>query len=344
VRALYGMHKSVDKDIYRMRAFVRFRKVDHEYVAWYRPDHRTLDANEQFFRDRFGAMRWAILTPYQSMLWDCDQIRYGPGVPREQAPSADEMDGLWRAYYSSIYNPARINPAAMRAQLPVRYWSQLPESRLIAPLRRESGARVNEMARRSQVPAQVPEATSLEELKAAVEAALPHAVFGEGPARASIMLVGEQPGDEEDRQGRPFVGPAGRVLDAAIAESGLERSRLYLTNAVKTFLYVERGKRRIHQTPRGQDIAANRPWLTAEISLVRPKVIVCLGATAGQSVFGRAVRIGAERGRVQTHPLADGVVLTYHPSAVLRAQEQRKADEIRQMLVSDLALARTASG
>jgi DNA polymerase len=200
------------------------------------------------------------------------------------------------------------------------------------------------MAQRTPPTIEIPAHSSLGGLRSAMESAIPNAVFGEGPEQARIMLVGEQPGDEEDKLGRPFVGPAGRVLDAAIAESGLERKQLYLTNAVKTFLYVERGKRRIHKSPSSQDIAVNRPWLTAEISLVRPKVIVCLGTTAGQSVFGRAVRIGAERGRLQSHPIADGVVLTYHPSAVLRAQEEAAKDDIRRMLVADLALAKSASG
>jgi uracil-DNA glycosylase family protein len=155
-------------------------------------------------------------------------------------------------------------------------------------------------------------------------------VWGEGDPHSRIMLVGEQPGDEEDRQGRPFVGPAGQVLDAALREAGIERPRIYLTNAVKSFRFEERGKRRIHKTPGATHIAACRPWLKAEIEAVQPQSILCLGASAAQAVLGRKVHIGAERGG------AGQVRVTYHPSAILRAPDPVVKEELTSALVSDL--------
>lgn len=339
------MRRSVEKDIYRMRAFVRFRKVVDEdgerFVAWYRPEHRTLDANGEFFVDRFGSMRWAILTPYESLMWDLHKLTTGPGVSRSEAPLEDELEDLWRVYYGTIFNPARLNLPAMRAQLPKRNWIDLPESRLIAPLARASRGRVQEMIAAPPPSAAdlIPQTADLPVLRDAVRQCAaceicPRAtgpVFGEGDPHARILLVGEQPGDEEDRAGRPFVGPAGQVLDSAIRDAGLHRPELYLTNAVKAFRFEERGKRRIHQTPRSSEIAACRPWLLAEIEAVRPSAIVCLGASAAQSVLGRKVTIAAERGR----PLGK-VAVTYHPSAVLRTADQSTADTLYRCLVEDL--------
>jgi DNA polymerase len=163
-------------------------------------------------------------------------------------------------------------------------------------------------------------------------------VWGEGNPEARIALVGEQPGDEEDRRGRPFVGPAGKVLDDALAAAGLIRSELYLTNSVKAFRFEERGKRRIHQTPRSRDIAVCRPWLQAEMELVRPHVIVCLGASAAQSVLGKKISVGSERGRLMSGP-SSPVAITYHPSAVLRAPDELAQRRLFQSLVEDLLFA-----
>ena len=161
-------------------------------------------------------------------------------------------------------------------------------------------------------------------------------VFGEGSARARVMLVGEQPGDREDLEGRPFVGPAGRVLDAALEKAGIDRAAVYVTNAVKHFKWEPRGKRRIHQKPNSVEIAACRPWLDAEIALVKPEVLVCLGATAAQALLGRAFRVSRERGRFVPSGLAPRVLATVHPSSILRApdDETRRAETER--FVSDL--------
>jgi uracil-DNA glycosylase family protein len=161
-------------------------------------------------------------------------------------------------------------------------------------------------------------------------------VFGEGPARARVMMVGEQPGDAEDLAGHPFVGPAGQLLDRALAEAGIDRKIVYLTNVVKHFKWEPRGKRRIHARPNGAEIAACRPWLETEIALVKPRVLVCLGATAAQALLGRAFRVSRQRGTFVASPLAPRVTATVHPSSILRApdDESRRA-EMRQ-LVRDL--------
>jgi uracil-DNA glycosylase len=191
---------------------------------------------------------------------------------------------------------------------------------------------------RLQVPANgVPSNASLSELRQAAASCkacdlwknATQTVFGEGPAGATIVFVGEQPGDQEDRAGHPFVGPAGRLLDHALSEAGISRSEVYVTNAVKHFKWspAERGKRRIHKKPRYSEIHACRPWLDAELAIIKPKVLVCLGATAAQAVLGKDFRVSRDRGKVLESSIAANVVATVHPSSILRAQddESRRA-------------------
>jgi uracil-DNA glycosylase len=159
-------------------------------------------------------------------------------------------------------------------------------------------------------------------------------VFGEGPRDAKVVMVGEQPGDEEDRQGHPFVGPSGRLLSKAMYEAGLDREKIYVTNAVKHFKFLERGKRRIHAKPSGIEISACRPWLEAELTSIEPELVVCLGATAAQSLMGRNFRITVERGKFFPHAWAKEIVATVHPSAVLRAPE--RYEEEYELFLSDL--------
>jgi len=176
----------------------------------------------------------------------------------------------------------------------------------------------------------VPERLSLPTLREAVQdcrgcalyANATQAVFGEGAAHAEVMLVGEQPGDKEDLAGRPFVGPAGRLLDEALAEAGIDRSRAYVTNAVKHFKWRGRGKRRIHQKPTWSESVACRPWLEAELAAVRPRVVVALGATAAQSLLGKDFRVTKQRGEPVDSPLAEHVVATVHPSSILRQRDE----------------------
>lgn len=164
-------------------------------------------------------------------------------------------------------------------------------------------------------------------------------VFGEGPAKARILLIGEQPGDQEDRAGRPFVGSAGEILDRALREAGIEREEVYVTNAVKHFAFEERGKRRIHRTPRLGEVTACRPWMEAEIADVKPEIVVCLGATAAKAIFGAQFRLTEQRGKFLETRFAAKTVATYHPSAILRGDTPEARDALYKMLVADLKLA-----
>jgi DNA polymerase len=165
------------------------------------------------------------------------------------------------------------------------------------------------------------------------------AVFGEGPKNAGVVMVGEQPGDQEDQQGRPFVGAAGQLLDRALKDAGVDRRSIYLTNAVKHFSFEERGKRRLHKKPTGSQISACRPWLEAELNLIKPDLIVCLGATAAQSLVGRDVRIQKDRGKLMESRWAKQLLITTHPSALLRLPDRSQFDEQYSLFVNDLALA-----
>lgn len=349
MRELWLMEKAVKRDIHKMHAFVRFRKMEHaepeQFAAWHRPDHDIVERVGPWFARRFGAMRWTILTPNRSVQWDTSELSYGPGVPQREAPQSDDLEELWRAYYASIFNPARLKVKAMKTEMPVRHWATLPEARLIPGLIAEAREREAHM-RTTTVPSAVPfvpAERSLPILQQAVQQCegcdlfrhATQAVFGEGPKQAQVMFVGEQPGDQEDLHGRPFVGPAGQLWNRALQEAGLNRDEVYVTNGVKHFKFEERGKRRIHKKPRASEVAACRPWLEAEIMIVKPKLIVALGATAALAVAGKEMAITKERGR--TFPLANGAQLfvTVHPSFLLRVPDEEKQNQYRQF-VEDL--------
>ena len=169
-------------------------------------------------------------------------------------------------------------------------------------------------------------------------------VFGEGPKAVPIMLVGEQPGDYEDVAGKPFVGPAGKIMDRALEEAGIDRKEVYVTNAVKHFKWEPRGKRRIHQKPNSREIAACRPWLEAELRLVKPKLVVVLGATAAQTIFGPSFRVTRERGKVLSSKFAPKVVATVHPSSLLRQPDEESREREYRNFVADLRVALKAAG
>jgi uracil-DNA glycosylase len=170
------------------------------------------------------------------------------------------------------------------------------------------------------------------------------AVFGEGPEHARVMLVGEQPGDQEDRAGKPFVGPAGEVLNRALKEAGMDRSQVYVTNAVKHFAFEERGKRRIHRTPRRSEVTACRPWMEAELAEISAEIVVCLGATAAKAVFGPQFRLTEHRGKFLASRFSEKTLATYHPSAVLRGDTPEAKDALYKMLLEDLhAVARESA-
>ncbi|MFL6695489.1 MAG: TIGR03915 family putative DNA repair protein, partial [Ramlibacter sp.] len=248
------MAQSVRRDMHKMKAFLRFRQVADEehpgevlHVAWFEPAHHIVEAVAPWFARRFAGMRWAILTPERSVRWDGQQLMFGPGGSRADAPEPDDGEALWLTYYRSIFNPARLNLQQMRKEMPVQYWDNLPESRLIGELSAQALQRSGHMI---EQPAQEPQRRiprpvadnpvvtlhrdgihSLEQLKTAtmqcrecpIGEFATQSVNGEGRMHARLMFVGEQPGDQEDKAGHPFVGPAGRVLDRALEEAGIDR-------------------------------------------------------------------------------------------------------------------------
>ena len=360
------MEHSVGRDYHKMTAFVRFREfispdppgdLKH-YLAWYEPDHLILRLVSPFFVNRFSAMRFSIFTPDGCLIWDLERLSFGAGVPRREAfpesGTVDPLENLWKTYYSSIFNPARIKLNALNKELPVRYRKNLPEAALIGPLLRAAPARLQQFHDAHQ--AKRPEAAhwmppphkrTRETLSQAARSCAAcglceqatQSVFGEGPSDASLMLVGEQPGDEEDRIGRPFVGPAGKLLDQILELSEIRRPEVYVTNAVKHFKWERRGKMRLHQRPNAGEIAACRPWLGAELALVRPKLVVALGATAAQSLLGKVISIEQFRGRASMGPQGVPVWVTTHPSAILRMPDPQVRERGFARMVEDLRAA-----
>lgn len=342
--------QAVRRDTHKMRAFVRFREVVEQgvtrYVAWFEPSHFIVEANAAFFVRRFATMTWSILTPYRSAHWNGVETSFGPGASPTDVPDDDKLAEYWRTYFSSIFNPARLKISAMTSEMPRKYWRNLPEAAAIPDLIRTAQARVDAMVNTPVISAPKPTnrfAQTVTELpssglaRAAVEAAecrrchlwepATQTVFGEGPPDAQIMMIGEQPGDKEDLAGRPFVGPAGQLLDRAMAEAGIDRTQVYMTNAVKHFKFEPRGKRRIHAKPDTAEIVACKFWLEIERAELAPKITLMLGATAARAVLGRAVTISRERSKPIPLNGSTGFV-TVHPSYLLRLpDEEAKARE-----------------
>jgi DNA polymerase len=357
--------QAVRRDMHKMHAFVRFRQVqdgddanDPLHVAWFEPDHRIVEANAPWFRRRFANMRWAILTPERCVEWNRRELHFRSGVSRSEAPPADAGEQLWLTYYRSIFNPARLKLQAMRKEMPRKYWHNLPEAQLIAPLaaqaRERSGRMIEQvpsapLRRLPRLPQELPAMATPEALPFLHEQVqrcrecplAEHAtqsVPGEGPLRPALMFVGEQPGDQEDLRGRPFVGPAGQLLERALAQLGVDRGSVYITNAVRHFKFELRGKRRIHKTPTQQEAAACLHWLEEEIALVQPRAIVALGATAARSLLGRTLAVMSERGEWFERPDGLRVLVTLHPSALLRMEPQQLPQAF-DAFVRDLSLA-----
>ncbi len=350
VRRIEELDKAVRRDSHKMHAFVRFRRVESDeeengehYVAWFEPEHHILRANAGFFVRRFANMKWSILTPRGSLHWDGETLEEGPPAQRADAPTGDPMEDLWRTYYASIFNPARLKVGAMLKEMPRKYWKNMPEAALIPEL--VAGAQKREL---QMVAEGAPETEDRPETLKAVDKAIHRcrrcpigcldnqAVMGEGPKDAALMIVGEQPGDQEDLAGRPFVGPAGQLLDRYLEKAGVERKEAYLTNAVKHFKFVQRGKRRLHQSPTAKEIDICRWWLESERAIIQPKLILATGASAARGILGKTVSISKTRG--EPIPLEDDSELwvTAHPSYLLRLDGEAKEKQSR-LFEADLA-------
>jgi len=367
VAELAAMAKAVRRDEHKMHAFVRFREIGREqkshFVAWFEPEHHIVDLAAPFFARRFADMPWSILTPDVCAHWDGHAVSITPGVSQSEAPTGDRLEETWRSYYASIFNPARLKVKAMRNEMPKKYWRNLPEASLIKPLIEGAGRTAGAMianaatephkAQRRLEPDKASDMTrktldgDIETLRdqAAGCRACPlwkdatQTVFGEGPPTARIMLVGEQPGDKEDLAGKPFVGPAGQMLDRALEEAGIDRSKVYVTNAVKHFKFVPRGKIRLHQKPNTPEIKACRQWYERELAAIKPDLVVAMGATAAQSVLGKITPINKNRGRLIN--LDDGIraLVTVHPSYLLRLPDADAKAREYQHFVQDLKTA-----
>lgn len=362
-----AMAKSVRRDIHKMTAFVRFRAVEGAgengpFIAWFEPEHFILERAASFFTGRFSVMQWSILTPQGSLHWDGAALQVGPAATKADAPDDDAMEAYWRTYYAGIFNPARLKIKAMKAEMPVKYWRNLPEAELIAPLIAGAARRAEEMvmkaptlpperhlrqASRQTQAGGSEEAAALGSWEAAARAArgctrcelhcnATQTVFGEGPLDAPVVFVGEQPGDQEDLAGKPFVGPAGQMFDRALAEAGLDRTRAYVTNAVKHFKFQLRGKRRIHEKPNVGEIKACKFWLDLELGFVKPALVVSLGASALRSLTGQAGALAQAREADLT--LEDGTPLlaTVHPSFLLRLPDEEAKRREYARFVADL--------
>jgi uracil-DNA glycosylase len=348
LRRLEQMAKEVRRDIHKMRAFLRFREVVQDdathFVAWFEPDHHIVRRNADFFVNRFATMHWSILTPELSIHWDGETLRESVGAVQSDAPSGDPVEETWKTYYASIFNPARVKIGAMLKEMPRKYWKNMPETALVPGLIAGAQAREGRMvaASRQGIGSNALGAWEALRDEAAGCTRCPlfkpatQTVFGEGAIDAPLMFVGEQPGDQEDLAGRPFIGPAGQMFDRALAEAGIDRARTYVTNAVKHFKYEQRGKRRIHAKPNGGEIDACRWWIEHERELIRPRVTVALGATAARSLLGKVVTISGARGRPHLLPDGGEAWVTVHPSFLLRLPDRTQADAEFERFVADL--------
>ena len=361
VLRLHQMNRAIARDVHKMHAFVRFRKIDaiegegERYVAFHRPSHLIVRRVAGFFRERFGAMRWAIFTPDDSVSWDGHRLCFGRGIDQAAAAELageDALEDTWRTYYANIFNPARIKLSAMKAELPVKHWPTLPETRIIPDLLQDAPRRVETMmaatkkANKPTAAEYVPETRELGVLREAAGGCracelcepetVTQVVFGSGPADARVVFVGEQPGDQEDRAGLPFVGPAGQLLNELLDEAGVDRRKVYVTNPVKHFRHEMKGKFRLHQKPLARHINACRPWLEAEFEAVGPQITVALGSTAAQAIMGRDFRVTKSRGEWMPCPFGGEFMATIHPSAILRIPDDEAKYQAKGDFISDM--------
>lgn len=372
-RRLQLMAKSVGRDIHKMHAFVRFRELPghaprRRFAAWFEPEHDTLEPGSRFFARRFGDMDWLIATPALTARFDDGLLTFHPGSARPDLPE-DASEALWATYFANIFNPARIKLDAMRSEMPRKYWKNLPETRLIPGMLHDAEARVARMrdaaatapragaqAVSTRYRAQMPQPADLPATLAEAEQsaaqcrrcalceAATQTVWGRGNPDTALMIVGEQPGDQEDLQGRPFVGPAGQLLHQLMDEAQIDPAQLWLTNAVKHFKFAPRGKLRLHQNPTRGEIQHCRWWLGLELALVRPRVVMALGASAAYALTGDGTPLTDRRGSVETGLHGGPVLLSWHPSHLLRLQDDAARRVARDQLVADLRRAASLEG
>lgn len=357
------MEKNVNRCAHKMKAFVRFRDLGTDgprrrFAAWFEPTHHSVEPTAPFFARRFADMDWVIVTPDVTAQFEDGHLSFAGGQAKPDLPE-DAAEALWGTYFRNIFNPARVKISAMTSEMPRKYWKNMPEAQHIPDLIRTAEARAREMQDNAPTLPPLRAERIVERLRdAGVGCAMPdtiqdlhrqlgactrcplHApatqvVPGEGPRDADLMIVGEQPGEQEDLQGRPFVGPAGKMFDEVAAKVGLDRNAAYVTNAVKHFKFERRGKRRIHQSPNRTEIEECKWWLRSEIEIVKPKLILAMGGTALQSLTGRREGILKRRGRIEETD-AGPVFVTVHPSYILRLPSEDLRAAERQRFQADL--------
>lgn len=360
--------KAVFRDVHKMKAFVRFRQVDGDsprYVSWFEPEHFIVEYAGPFFRRRFANMQWSILTPVGCVHWEGDgELWFSDAVEKQMAPSSDKFEDAWRVYYKSIFNPARLKVQAMQSEMPKKYWKNLPEAQEIASLIGTAEARNRQMIEqrkkvdklhcgsRPSHPEQIVKKQLQVEKLSPLNAlqlqaslcsecsqgeAATQVVFGTGPENAKIMIIGEQPGDQEDLLGAPFIGPAGTLLTNALKRAGIDRDQCYLTNAVKHFGFEPQGKKRLHKRPEASVVSACGKWLQRELEIIKPDIVIYLGATAASTRFGQQVRVQRDRGQLlkrdnQRH------LITVHPASILRMERGPVQQNAYVHFINDLKL------
>jgi probable DNA metabolism protein len=322
VRRAHALAFAVRAEAHRMRTLLRYLPVNEgdrtRCLGWYEPAHYVLEANAQLIARRFPELAFSILTPDGAAHWDGAELRFSAGVGREAVPDDAALQSCWHTHHLGLLRYSRVGTTIPEAE-------ELDEAPR-PPDRPALGPVVLPLHPDATLQDAMHEASDCH--RCHLHEAASQTVFGEGPAHARVLFVGEQPGDQEDVIGRPFVGPAGQIMDRAMEEAGIDRRTIYITNAVKHFKFEPRGKRRIHKTPEAPEIQACRFWLDVEIVRLRPKLVVAMGGTAARAVLGRAVTITRERGRPIELPDGQTVFVTVHPSYLLRVpDEDAKARE-----------------
>lgn len=369
-----NMAQAIRRDLHKMKAFVRFREVNitendeiwSGFIAWFEPSHHIFEASAPFFTGRFTNMRWSILTPDLCMHWDGNLLSYSPGAEKADAPTEDAGEDLWRAYYRSIFNPARLKVSAMQAQMPKKYWRNLPEAELIADLVANADKRKDVMIaaqptepqrkivkysveRKTEVAK--PEATgakfalnqlNIEMLDNATFKQAEYsaqAVLGSGAVPSEILFLGEQSSEQENLAGQVLTGSNGKLLDQALQQFGIKRANVYTTNAIKHYRYKQKGTRRIQLAATMDDVQHYLPWLQAEIAIVQPRIIIAMGAIAAYAMTGKTLNMETNRGKL--FQLVDGrkMLMTDYPAYILRAADQATRQLRYEQFVADVKLA-----
>jgi probable DNA metabolism protein len=362
---LHKMVKTIRREIHKMNAYLRFRErpVDAgepRFVAWFEPEHDVLPQVAHHFSRRMGKTTWMIGTPDATMLWDGKTLHEGPPLMNGPEDINDIGEAMWLTYYRSTFNPARLNTKVMQGHVASRYWKNMPEGKLLPAMIADAaaGARKDGQTRSVgerkgiSIPVSSEDAQPKRDLPSTLDQCrrcdlwrnATQAVPGVGPKSARIMLVGEQPGDQEDLAGKPFIGPAGRLMDEALDKAGLARQSIYVTNAVKHFKWEPRGKRRLHKTPAQTEIAACSHWLEEELKEVAPDVVVALGSSALKAILGDPKATLTDKLGIPFTHQGRWIVVVYHPSYVLRVPGEQAQAAAFDVLVKGFAKAQDLLG